>query len=516
MHPTLTPAVGVEPSNRAASGRRLRAIVAVFLTLGTLFLLINLSLPLVRNSFVYANAALNIIEHGFNPIPVVADTRLSHGKPALFSLLAAPLIALFDLNVGIKLASWLGTAFFIWMVVLVMRRLNGRLGPGSDLTPMAFTLAVFNPLVLYQFWSGYPDALFAGEVLLAFLLCDVIAAEPERDTRYHILGLGVVIYLAVLTKLFGAVLGLACPLYLLLHGRALLEQSTRRRSKMTMLAAVFAGLALALILAKLKLNPTLDFAAEEIQGGGFGIYMEGISRLSVRALLAPTSLIVISLALNFHVSLLLLATKGALRAWRLAPAAFAVIYLLGLLPYKDTVLNMRFVLPVLPFLAVILAAGARSIQPRARRALLSVYAGLASILVLNYNVVPVNRALSPLTGRVMAVSPRVGVWLDSLRLEQHLSLARAIDRINQEVPPQGVLYWCADYYGTATQVGAERLGIRTDIDVRYVSSLSEVPYAESPAYVTQYPPMDWLWQPPAWSKPTPVGDGLFRLDPLRH
>ena len=59
-------------------------VIAGILTAGLLFLLANLELPIVRNSFIYAKAATNIIDHGFNPLPVIADTELSYGKPIGF------------------------------------------------------------------------------------------------------------------------------------------------------------------------------------------------------------------------------------------------------------------------------------------------------------------------------------------------------------------------------------------------------------------------------------------------
>jgi hypothetical protein len=40
-------------------------------------------LPLVRNSLVYASACRHVIEHGFDPRPVVADSHLSYDKPIL-------------------------------------------------------------------------------------------------------------------------------------------------------------------------------------------------------------------------------------------------------------------------------------------------------------------------------------------------------------------------------------------------------------------------------------------------
>ena len=69
----------------------------------------NLDLPIVRNSFVYAKTAKNIIEHGFNPLPVIADPNLFHGKPIAFSLLSVPFVLILGVNAGVKVASFVGT-----------------------------------------------------------------------------------------------------------------------------------------------------------------------------------------------------------------------------------------------------------------------------------------------------------------------------------------------------------------------------------------------------------------------
>jgi hypothetical protein len=512
-----------QSSNASRSGiachrRRLLVTVAAFLAAGALFLMVNLGLPLVRNALIYGTVTLNIMDHGFNPLPVIADLKLSYGKPILFGFLATPLVWWLGVNAGVKVASFLATAFFLWMVGLVLPRMQRRAALDPGLAPLALTLVALNPLVLYQFWSAYPDTLFAGEVLLAFLLTDSIASEPERDTRWHILGLGAVIYAAIHTKLYGAVLGLACPLYLLLHARGLLERSTHRRAKLVLLAAVWSALALGLLLAKLDRNPTLDFAEGALAGGARG-YLTGLTHPSARRLLDALLLIGFTGLLNFHAALVLLATRRARRAWPLASTAFAAVYTVGLLPFSGTAGNMRYLLPVFPFVAVVLAAGAGSIRPTARRAILGAYASLAVLLVLYYNLAPVQRALAPLGSRVSAVHPRVthglDTWLDNLRLHDHVALARTIDRINTKVPTGGVLYWSSDYYGTATYGLAKHLGIREDLEVRYVVSPVAVPPVAQTVYLWQYQyrskdtPPRW----PTWATASLVGHGLFRLTP---
>ena len=245
-------------SRPAPLERRLWLTLVTFVALGVLFTALNLHLPIARNALEYAKAALEISEHHFNLVAVVRDRGLSSGKPIFFALLAAPWVPFIGASAATLFASSVGTVFFLWMAAFTLVRLNRRSGLDPASVPLELALVALNPLVMYQFWSGYPDSLFAGLVLLAFNLTDCIAVSPERDTRWQIVALGVTIAVAVHTKLFGAVLGLACPLYLLMHGRKLIASSSQLRAKLAILCVVFAALTADLGSAALGMNPLLD------------------------------------------------------------------------------------------------------------------------------------------------------------------------------------------------------------------------------------------------------------------
>ncbi len=277
--------------------------MAAILATGLAFLIANLDLPIVRNSFVYAKTAKNVIDHGFNPFPVIADPALFHGKPAGFSLLSVPFVLLFGANAGVKIASFLGTALFLCVAYVFFVRLNRRAGIDPRFIPLELALLFFNPLTLYQFWSAYPDSLFAGLVLLAFVLADAIAVDHERDTRVHIVVLGLVIYAAILTKLYGMILGLAIPTFLLLHVRSFLERSSYVKSKIALLVTVFGVLGVTLILARLGMNPTLNFAVDFTAGGGgsgYAGYVRGLTDPSGEQLISSIIIFIFALVLNFH------------------------------------------------------------------------------------------------------------------------------------------------------------------------------------------------------------------------
>src|SRR5260370_38078413 len=193
---------GSSISSTVDSDRKLRLTFWIFLAAGTLLTLANLGWPIARNALCYAKAALGITEHHFNLFAIAHDRAWTSGKPIFFSVFAAPFVWLFDVNAGAINAPAIGTAFFLWMVALALPRLNRLSGLDPSLMPLEFVLVAFNPLVLYQFWSAYPDSLFASLVMLAFILTDVIATEPERDTRWYIFGLGLTIYLAIHTNFF--------------------------------------------------------------------------------------------------------------------------------------------------------------------------------------------------------------------------------------------------------------------------------------------------------------------------
>ena len=505
------PADRVSRSSVTESERKLTGVLWGFLTAGALFTAVNLQWPILRNALCYAKAALGIVAHHFNLLAIAHDHAWTSGKPILFAAVAAPFVSVFGANIGTVLASAVGTALFLGLVTLALPRLNRRGGLDPQLAPLELVLVAFNPLVIYQFWSAYPDSLFAGLVVLAFILTDLIATEPERDTRVHILGLGATIYLAIHIKLYGAVLGVACPVYLAMHARQLLARSTHRGSKLIVLAVVFVALAGVLLTAKWNLNPLLELTDE----GGLGDYVSSIADVRTRAVQDAVSMFAFALLLIFQAALLFLVTRAAWRAWAAAPAVFVAIYLLGLLTFSGTIYNMRYFLPALPFLVLPLAAGAQSVRPITRHVILAAYGAIGAVLVLSFNWAPAEQLLDPLLSQATAQDRSLRFWLDNLRLPAQIKARKRLDVINAQVPLGGTLYWASDYYGTATHGLAEPLGIKPGLAIRYVMRASDIPRSTEPVFVMQFGsngPVDPLREAPPWATVTRLGEGTFRLD----
>src|SRR5215813_11443280 len=143
-------------------------VLALALVLSTC-VVIDRDQPLVRNSLVYARAAWNVIAAGYDPRPVVADTRLSYDKPIGFAWLSAPLVARFGAHGGLRLMSLAGTiAYLLATLFLVWRVLPAATAMRT--APAILWLATLGPLVVYQSWSAHPDSWFAALFTIAVAL----------------------------------------------------------------------------------------------------------------------------------------------------------------------------------------------------------------------------------------------------------------------------------------------------------------------------------------------------------
>lgn len=492
---------------------KLTLIFSLFLGVGLMFSALNIHLPIARNALDYAKAASELVKRHYDVYGVVRDQAWTGGKPILFSIIAAPFVSMFNANIGTVIASALGTTLFFVTALLTLTRLNKRHTLSKDGLPLQFTLTVFNPLVLYQFWSGYPDALFAGLILLSFYLIDIISTEPERDSRPHIVGLCITICIAMYTKFYGAVLSLMCLAYLLVDRRENGARFSYSFSKVVLLIMSFGIPGMVLITAKLGINPLLIFGSNS----GFGDYIDGLSGASVQDAARTLAMLLFSIFLAFHITLPpAFISFGPWARWR-APTLFLGIYILGLLPATGASYNMRYFLAAFPFVASLIAVALRAVSKNARQVILITYVMVASILVLNFNIPTVQVAFRPIVSKLYVWQPRVALWLDNLRLPVQLSLKEQIDAVNTTVPAGSTLYWSSDYSGPATHGLSHDLGVKDDIDVRYVLESSDPPPSSRPVYLTRFTsaePPETLWRAPDWSTAQSQGHGLFRLDPV--
>jgi len=491
----------------AGSTRRASLIVlALLAAIGALCLAVNFDQPLVRNGIVYARVAEHVIEHGYDPLAVVADSRLSYDKPVGFAWLASPLVAVLGTHRGLMLASFIGTLAYLLATWAFASAFELR----DRERALLLLFAGLCPIVAYQFWSAHPDGLFAALYLLAFVLAQRIV---ERPSIGKVALLFAAVFLALVLKNYSLILVPSCALFFLWHRRRILGAEDGRSTSIGV-AIALAALSTLGILGLTGHNPLMRIEGE---GGGAGQYGAGSW---TRSSLGTWLQVGLTLLLNLHVALLLLARgsrarpRGSAGGARLIPAlvCFPLSYVAGLMLFPTTFYNMRYFVPLLPFAALIAVLGWRASGTHARRAIPVAFAFVATFLVALFDVAPVHAAFEARIPRLAVdwLGPPLS-FLDNLRMPLHRKQAELLEHLNREVEPGGVLYLLdVLYYGDAQHGVYERAGrIRPDIRTRYVRSREFAPQE----------PRCWVqlsFHDPAllarFGTATDLGRGLHRLD----
>ncbi len=459
-----------------------RRIALLLLVLAALMTLAARGLPLVRNSLVYARASEHVIEHGYDPRPVVADSKLSYDKPILYAWVSAPFVAWLGSHDGLRCTSFAGGIAYLLAVLAFGRALGARLEPRRRAALL--WLCAAGPCVLYQFWSAHPDGWFAALVIASWTITYRLVEERERRTVRRVLLLGATIYVAILLKNYGLVLLASCPLYLLCHVRRLREDVRSFRRLCASSLGVFVALGVLAWLAWIGWHPLSRLEGE---GGGVGQYATGELRVSC---LGTWLQLLIALLLQFHVALLLAFRRDAWRRDWISPAlCFGGTYVAGLMPFPTTFYNMRYFLPLFPLVGWALVRGSAGLRTGTWRALLATHVVLASALIALFNVAPLHRAALPVLPvlEVDWLGPRLSL-LDNLRMPLHLAEQDQLAHVNRVVPEGAPLYLLDfAYYGDAQHGVFERAGLlRGDLLIRYAHSRSFEP-AEADCHV-------WYWR----------------------
>jgi len=487
--------------------RRLALHLAVLAALLVAAFLVGRGQPLVRNGLVYASAAQHVVEAGFDPRPVVADSRLSYDKPIGFAWLAAPWVAWLGGHDGLRVVSLAGTLAYLaaslFLALTFVQRSGGEVG--------LLWLACFGPLVLYQAWSAHPDSWFAALFTVAVALTQRLAVGDDRAVPRRSIALCVVLLLAFLLKNYALILVPSCALHLALHVRAMRREGRSVARRVAWSGGALAIVAAFVVAARLGWNPLSRLEGE---GGGADQYAFAQIGSIWWKTLAQCGL---AIALQLHVALPLLARRDAWRGGMAgALLTFGAVYVAGLLPFPTAFYNMRYFMPLFPLLAAAIVNGAERLAPRARVATTAAFVALNGATALLFNVPALfDRArpwLPDTKVEWLAGGPSLAL-LDNLRMELHRDQAAWLDAANREVEPGGVLYLLdVVYYRDAQQHVFERdRFLRRDLVTRYVSRRDFAP-TEARFWVWSYPSQPPLELLASLGRVTPLGNRLFRVE----
>jgi hypothetical protein len=465
-------------------------VLISIILLSIIFVSINLDLPVVRNSVLYAKISANLIKENFDLWKVNFDQHLGYGKPITFPLLSVPLTLLFGGNTGLILTSFLSTLFLLMSCIWLFFRLNQLLSLPRAALSVEFLVTFLNPLMLYQFWSAYPDTLFSAFFVLSFVLLDKILRDTEK-THLVIISYFAVTYFSITIKYYGLILLFIHPVYVFMNRCFLRNCSLPSGKKLTLLIAGFCFVCL-LVLARLQLNPTLNLGPAT--GGGYQVYMEGVKNLDL-----PFHRNLACLFVFFAVTLnasAWLVIRGIMADHRLMPfAVTSVIFVMGLLIYPHMAFNIRFLIPIIPFLALAISVAvfeSRFKNSNRKILLFSLALNLALSIYFNHQATfmffePYSKKLSGIQHSYLSqLFLKVNTYyLDSLRMREHIETQKNLANINQHIPLGATLYMVGvDYYEDSLHGTYEQLGfIRNDIAVKYVAAIDDIKSLEQDFYL---------------------------------
>lgn len=315
----------------------------LFLCSGLLLLLNYYEYPIIRNSLIYA-----AIIQGISDSNLWQAADYAQNKPLGFAILSWPLSQALGVNLGLKIASWIGTALFTMVAILFLRHLNlssqHKEIPQGDIN-LAIILCLFNPLLLYQFISAYPDTLFAT-LFLASLLCFDRALVERRHFLFVIFAFTLSL-IAFWIKHHGYIIPILFLLMAYMRREFLIEQwqNRNRQIKFTIIGFL---ILLAVINDIYQGDIPLFNSGQNSQN-----FFSGENRF----------LIIVNNLQNFGIFLIV--SFGFLTPLLLNPLAYKkqhylILLLLGvfvlpILFYKGAQYNIRYFIALLPIFAWIIA-----------------------------------------------------------------------------------------------------------------------------------------------------------------
>jgi hypothetical protein len=437
---------GVSNPEMPADGRLLpslsspRMILAVFTLVGAVFTWLYQDYPVVRNSLFYAETVLAIDEHG---LLSQEAQQAAYKKPMGFAVVAWPLTRWLGINSGLKTASAIATALFGISCWLLLRRLLGRNPPGySPVVGVALLIALFNPLVLYQFVSAYPDSLFAALFLGALISLDRTFSSSARWWDGAVLA--TLIFFAAWIKHHGFVLLLIAPLFMTFRWRVIRAQWDSARPLLWSWLLPLLLLLLLFYLAQQGELPTFNLAHNKKN------YVGGSGRLDI--LLANISCLAVYAWLSLSVLLLL---PLWLKHWS-RPAGewlmVVLVFILTVLFYHGAGYNTRYFLAMAPFLAAAAAVLLLRVPAAAGRVLLMLFMLVNSLTTLYYNVPQLRKVVSPYVSL-----PRV----DNLRLAHEQAAYHDNLALIRDLAPayDNTLVFISSYYGGRVAKAWQHSGI---------------------------------------------------------
>jgi hypothetical protein len=456
---------------------------------------INRDLPVVRNSLLYARISEHLVTRDMRFWEVCDQPDLVKDKACGFAVLAAPLTAMLGTNTGLKWASCVGGVLFLLSLYVFFRRFNRHFGLGDAHLDLELVIAAWNPLVIYQFWSAYPDGAFFAVFVAAFVVLDRLLDEEEVGgggglalayLALFLLGLFLKPWMLVSFPLHAA--------FVWYHRDAVARLWRTGDTRLLWLGAAVIGVVVFVAAAWLGMNPLLNLQSNADQYDAPVAYVKSVKQFLWFA------------AITFGPLLLLALPRVRVTAQDAIVGVLAVLYAHVFMVYSGATYNARYYVPLVAFVSPYLArAVATRLGPGTRRTLMAVF------IVINLTGILVTNTRQAFTafdhcfpGRFRAFGYR-----ENLRMAAHLQAAHALAQVNAQLPAYAKLYYISSYYDGASHQVYEAMGLfRADIRIVYALEPPRAEQVDDGAYVF----VEWSEVPVAWRAGyVALGYNLYRV-----
>jgi len=405
------------------------AVLSFFVLAGIGLFVLYKDMPIVRNSLVYAQIIYNLSDFG------EAFQAGLHGynKPLGFAYLTLPFFEQFGTNVSLKIVSLISTIAWGVSCFFVYNRFSVYWQLIPKQRPVFLLLLFLNPLVFYQFISGYPDMLYGLAFLWAMFFLDRILSEdinwadPFLFTFSFLFSIwmkhnGLIVFPVMIVFLI-------CRRKIVISG---IKSAYRNKLLLSFVCILFAvGL---LIYENTAQSNIFNFVHNKSN------FLKGGSRVLIT--ITNIKFLALYLLISFNCFICMTRVKNL----KTRPEWFIsiIICMLALLYFYGTRYNLRYYLSLAPFFTFFVLSGWKDIKPGIRYGILIVFLVINIPLTIVYNSIPAHAYAS----RFVNIPE-----FDNLRLVNGQLKAKTdiglINQIFREDPRMKYLVYLRAYYDDA-------------------------------------------------------------------
>jgi hypothetical protein len=398
--------------------------------IGCLFTYLNMDLPVLRNSWDYTQLVQILLQAKYNLSEIVHSPSLNFGRPLGFPLFSMPFVWLAGPHDGMLLSSMVGSCLFFLVSLLIFN----IYAPKKVNHFIFYVLFFLNPLIIYQFWSAHADSLFAAFYLFSLYAFHHLLKD-KKSLKYAFMFVSSTLF-TLMIKYYGLIL-LPSFLIMFIHS----EKIHRNWFDLKKYEYIYTGIiliSLFVILGYVGINPIWKIGTSS---AGMDVYL-GKKDIHQLHLILNLIGVLCFFILCFNV-LFSKVIFCVVKSYRNPLFIIISIYALGIIFFPHAFYNTRLYLPIFPLILILFLQNLK--WNRMSPFMIAIFLNCLSILIFNTS------SISKLTQPVLNQFGRAVLFLDNLRMPQHLAFQAAVNNLNLHVPENRKIHVISDYRQGAFQ-----------------------------------------------------------------